>query len=149
MKIQGKAVKDANKELLVTITPQDVKAGAAKNATSCAAAQALVRQGICDEAKVHVNRTYIKKAGKWLRFKTPPALRSEIVAFDRGGSFEPGDYKLMPMSPSQRRGAREARETNRPPEARNPPKTGRSIKKRLRHVTTGVRERFNIGGKIV
>lgn len=97
MKIEGKPVKDANKQLQITIMPRDVKAGALKNATSCAAAQALVRSGVCQEARVHVNRTYLKEGDKWTRYQTPPALRSEIVAFDRGGTFEPGEYKLLPV----------------------------------------------------
>jgi hypothetical protein len=27
-------------------------------------------------------------------------LQAEIVSFDRGGSFEPGDYTLVPMPPA-------------------------------------------------
>lgn len=148
MKISGKTVKDATKELIVHITRQDVKAGAAKNATACAAAQALLREGLCEEAKVHQSRTYIKKGDKWLRFSTPPALRAEIVAFDRGGTFEPGQYKLLPVGPSQKAGAREAREKRQDMALKRPPKAGRTVKKRRNHVTTGVRERMNIGGRI-
>lgn len=145
LKIDGRPVKDAKKEIHVTISPRDVKAGSLKNATMCAAAQALVRTGVCEQARVHVNRTYIKKGDKWLRFKTPPALQKEIVAFDRGGSFEPGEYKLLPLPPSDNTAARKKRAFIAP---KHPPIKGRVVKKRKPHITTGVRQRFNVGGRI-
>lgn len=142
LKIEGKKVKDAKKRLQITITPQDVKYGAKKDANFCAAAMALMRQEGCDEAKVHATRTYVKKAGQWFRYETPPALRSEVVAFDRGGTFEPGEYELIPPRPSQVQGMRAKRA---PSQSRHePPKT-----RRKQHITTGVRERFNVGGKII
>lgn len=145
MKIEGKKVEDANKKLRITIGNIDVKAGALKNAKSCAAAVSLVRQGFCDAARVHVFRTYLKKGNKWLRYKTPPALRNEIIAFDRGGKFEPGDYELSPIPPSDRTTARTA--------ARKANKTVRKSHKskgiRKPHVITGVRQRMTAGGKIV
>lgn len=148
MKIKGAPVKDATRELHIQITDRDVKEGAKKNATSCAAAHALVRTGVCDQARVHVNRTYIKKGDKWLRFKTPPALRSEIVAFDRGGSFEPGEYKLMPLSPSQKTGIKRKHDAAMPERSRKS-KGIKPPQKRKPHITTGVRQRFNAGGRIV
>ena len=89
MKIEGTAVKDADDHLTITVTKSDVRLGSAKKARSCAAAQAICRQTGATEARVHVSRAYVKKDGKWLRFATPPSMRNEIIAFDRGGIFAP------------------------------------------------------------
>lgn len=105
MKIAGVEVKDASHKIVLNITKEDVKAGSLKKANSCAAAKALCRQEGCEAAKVHMSRAYIKKGGKWLRFGVTPALRSEVLAFDRGGKFEPGEYTLVPLQPTVRLGA--------------------------------------------
>ncbi len=91
MKINDIDVIDATKKLTIRITEEDVKKGGLKNAKACAAARAIKRIGHFKNARVHISRTYVQnKAGDWVRYTTPAALRREIVAFDRGGSFEPG-----------------------------------------------------------
>jgi hypothetical protein len=142
MKINGGTVIDAAEAIPITITKDDVRRGAAKNASACAAARAICREGFT-EARVHAARTYVRRPdGKWLRFVTPPALRSEIVAFDRGGAFEPGDYVITPVQPSEsigmrakRKGGVTGRQKSRKPG--NPPGPTRK-----NHVTTGIRARF-------
>jgi hypothetical protein len=137
MKINGGKVVDASEPLPVKITKSDVRMGATKNATSCAAARAICREGFT-EARVHAARTYVRRPdGKWLRYQTPPALRSEIVAFDRGGVFEPGDYKLVPIQPSQTIGQRAKRKNYHTKSHGSP-----NSPKRKNHVTTGIRARF-------
>lgn len=131
-KIEGKPVKDAKRALTVVITHADVKQGAKKNQHSCAAAVSLCRQ--FEAAQVHVTRTYVKKNGKWYRYYTPAALRSEIVSFDRGGKFEPGVYTLAKCYAPQTQGARATRAYS---------KSGKPGKnKRKPHVTTGIRPHF-------
>lgn len=56
MKLAGKPVEDATAPLPITITKSDVRQGALKNATSCAAAVAICNQGFA-EARVHVARS--------------------------------------------------------------------------------------------
>ncbi len=141
MKIHGTPVEDSDKELTIKILPRDVKAGAHKNATACAAAKALIREGLCQEAKVHINRTYLLEGDVWKRYETPPALRTEIVAFDRGGAFEPGEYKLRPIPPSDKAGARPARAINN---SKRKSHANKGLRKP--HVTTGIRKRFNEAG---
>lgn len=105
MKIGGIPIVDATKKMKVTILPVDVRRGDNKNPDGCAAARACVRQinGVV-AAKVHIARTYLKfkdkktKKEKWVRFGTPASVRGEIIGFDRGGSFEPGDYKFPPST---------------------------------------------------
>jgi hypothetical protein len=142
MKIQGVEVKDATKKIVLTITKQDVRSGAKKDSNSCAAAKALCRQEQCEAAKVHFSRAYVKKSGKWIRFFVPPALRNEVLAFDRGGEFAPGEYVLTPVQPTVRLGANK---TPRDPARNlksNPRRGTRGKRKRAYHVVSGVRARM-------
>ena len=140
MKIFGTEVKDANEKLVVHITKSDVKLGATKNATACAAARALCREHGATEAKVHFSRAYIRRGGgKWLRFSVPSALRNEIMAFDRGGEFAPGEYLLSPVQPSVQLG----RHQKKPPKpTKQVPQRGNKPK-RPYHIVEGVRGRAN------
>jgi hypothetical protein len=72
--IDGKPVVDADKPVTVHITSED-----------------------CDESRVHLGCTYLRFGNKWLRYATPPSLKAEIISFDRGGGFYPGDFRLHPM----------------------------------------------------
>lgn len=129
MKINGQTVLDATKKVKIHITAGDVKKGSTKDPGACAAALACMRELNATQARVHVGRTYLKINDKWVRYHTPAALRTEIVAFDRGGKFEPGEYTLSPMVPSLKLGQR-----------RNPgPKLKKGKKPRARHVTVGIR----------
>ena len=99
MKINGQEVLDAKKELVVRILSGDVRAGKIKDPHHCAAAESLMRSvPNCTSARVHLARTYLKIGKQWFRFETPHSLRSEVVAFDRGGMFRPGEYILKPIS---------------------------------------------------
>jgi len=100
MKIQGRKVVDAKKPAHIHITNRDVKTGGVKDPFGCAAAKACVRDLRVAEAKVHIGRTYLRKGDVWERYLTPQSLRTEIVAFDRGGGFEAGDYTLKVPSPA-------------------------------------------------
>lgn len=98
--IEGKPVFDGKKAISLIITDGDVKKAARLNQSHCAAAVACMRQLEATDVRVHLSRTFIKIKGKWTRFRTSRALRSEIIAFDRGGTMEAGEYELGPMSPS-------------------------------------------------
>jgi hypothetical protein len=100
VKISGIPVVDSTKPLKITITKADVKRGQTKDSGACAAAIAIKREMHATDARVHIGRTYVKTSDRWLRFETPPSLRSEIIAFDRGGEFEPGEHTLKKLRPS-------------------------------------------------
>lgn len=104
MKIDGFEVVDAKHPITIHITSGDVKRGGVKNPTSCAAARACIRDLKLAAARVHLGRIYLLKDRTWVRYMTPASLRTEIVAFDRGGNFEAGDYELKPPAPSTRLG---------------------------------------------
>lgn len=103
MKINGLPVVDAHKKVKLHINNNDIRNGDNKDPASCAAARACMREltGI-DEARVHMSRTYLRTGNKWKRYTTSAALRTEIVAFDRGGKFAPGAYMLGPCQPSKK-----------------------------------------------
>lgn len=131
MTINGLKVVDAKKSIHLVITKGDVKKGKVKDPSGCAAAVACRRALKAHEARVHIGRTYLRFNGKWERYHTSPALRAEIVAFDRGGVFEPGIYTLQKMQPSKKSGKRQGAEKWR---------TGGRGKKRGRyHILTNIR----------
>ena len=133
MTIDGYPVVDATKPIVLGITLRDVKKGATKDPGSCAAALACLREVKgAEKARVHIGRTYIKIGKKWLRFLTPAALKNEIVAFDRGGKFAPGEYTIRPLWPSHRG-------TDRHLDPKKP--SGKRKKRAKYHMTTDVRAR--------
>lgn len=140
MKIGGLPVVDANKPLRVKITPRDIARGDNKNPSGCAAARAIMRQTHCTQARVHIGRVYVKDDQKkrWVRYRTPMAMRSEIISFDRGSEFAPGEYIIPPIQPSHR-GDGKRRRIAKPGTGHgrnNPHKT-----KSKPHVVSGIRPR--------
>lgn len=102
MEIAGKKVVDAKRPAKIIVTKRDTEVGDNKNPSGCAAALAAKRDiPECLSSRVHIGRVYIEHKDKWVRYMTPRSLRTEIVAFDRGGSFEPGEYVLKPPSPTE------------------------------------------------
>lgn len=109
---------DARRPATITIKPLDVRRGDKKDPGKCAAARACLHDMHAIAARVHVGRTYVELPVKlarrygaktrsnarrvWVRFRTPPALRTEIVSFDRANKFDPGEYILPPPQPSHR-----------------------------------------------
>lgn len=98
---EGMPVIDAKHDMTIHITKRDIRLADSKSPGSCAAALALNRK--FPEAHVHLGRVYIRSnKGNWQRYVTPKNLRTELVAFDRGGTFEAGEYTLTAPHPSQR-----------------------------------------------
>ncbi len=133
MKINGKKVVNSTKPVVLEVTAIDIKTGDNKNPSQCAAAKACLRQLKVVSARVHVGRTYIELPDKWVRYLTPKSLRSEIMAFDRGGNFEPSTHVLGGINPSKATGKKQSHA-----KFSTPPKKKR---KRPYHITTGIRER--------
>jgi hypothetical protein len=131
--IDGLPVINAKKPIQMTITKADCKNGNPKHPDTCAAARCLMRELHASEVRVHLSRVYVKTTpDKWVRFMTTKPLRTEIIAFDRGGTFEPGTYHLSAVRKSVR--SRAARKPVRKPGSR--PQNGTRSK---RHVVTDVR----------
>lgn len=127
--LEGKPVFNSSRPMEIYITKEDVSFAKSKEPDACAAAVACMRNPGVQQAKVHLSVTFLKIRGKWLRYRTPIALRDEIVAFDRGGKFYPGDFKLLPVPPSMTR--------ERPSGSRQP---NSNAPKRVTHMVQGVRD---------
>lgn len=109
MEIAGKKVVDAKRPAKIIVTKRDTEVGDNKNPSSCAAALAAKRDiPECLSSRVHIGRVYIEHKDKWVRYMTPRSLRTEIVAFDRGGSFQPGEYELRPPASTETVAGRKA-----------------------------------------
>lgn len=127
--LHGTKITNGRKRLVLNIKPCDIKGAKPKDPTSCAAARALQRQGYT-EAVVMRSVTYVNSGTRalpcWQRYETPEALTREIVAIDRGGQFEAGDYTLSPVRPSKR-------------EKPTGPKNVKKGSRPYRHLTTNIR----------
>lgn len=135
MKIGGLPVRDAKESVTIKINAADVKNGNRKDAGGCAAALACKRQFHATDARVHIGRIYIKQDKEWVRYVTPESLRTEIIAFDRGGEFFPTEHKLRKVPPADMLGKRR-KGSNR--WKRGPHKT--KAKHPARYICAGVRK---------
>lgn len=128
--MDGLLVKDAANPLMIHIKQCDITGSKKADASNCAAARALKRE-VGSEAKVFMTRTYVKVGKVWARFVTPESITREIVSFDRGAQFEPGEYVLKPPSKTERLDHR-SKPTG--------PKKKQSTSTKPRHVTASVRQ---------
>lgn len=92
------------------------------------------QSGCASRARVHISTTYLKVRGKWFRYGTPLNLRDEIISFDRGGQFYPGEFRLKAITPSMARNRRSGSRTS-----------VTSASKRVTHMVEGVREHATKG----
>jgi len=111
--IDEKIVVNAKKSVTLHITDGDINKARRKKPDRCAAAIACRRQLHVAEARVHLGRTYLRMNGKWVRYLTSDGLRSELIAYDKGGKFEPGEYMLYRIQPSKATGKRQSTSTKR------------------------------------
>jgi hypothetical protein len=131
--IDGKPVGNAAMPIRLTVTAADIKGGAPLNPNACAVALGACRQikGVT-AAKAHLGCIYLLFNGQWRRYRTSEALAREIVAFDRGGKFYPGEYDLLPVPVGAL--LKRIRGTTKPRQRR------RGSKRRKPHHTEGVRD---------
>lgn len=117
---------DAPRSLEVHILPSDIEGATTKDPSGCVVARSLCREHHVAEARIHLGRVYIrqtKNSKTWVRYITPPAMRSEIIAFDRGGTFVPGIFLLRAPQPTKRLGkARGSLTSKTKPRPRRPKK---------------------------
>lgn len=129
---EGLPVVDATEELLLHVTPADVKAANKKDPANCAAAKAGQRE-LKRDVRVFLTRTYVKEKDHWVRYHTPESASREIISFDRGSSFMPGVYRATPFCESARLGV------YKPTDYHN--NRGTKVSTRPKHMTAMVRER--------
>jgi len=98
------SVVDATKGINVTVTAEDCFKGAKKSVNKCAMAKAFQRN--FDGAIISKSVSYLIKGAKATRYRTPESVAREIVSFDRGQDFDPGDYQLKAPLESEKMGKR-------------------------------------------
>lgn len=121
---------NAKKPAVLHITKADLKQASRhrKDPTWCVIACAARRELGAENVRIHLSRMYILQGTKWLRYMTPKSLRGEIIAFDRGGDFSPGEFWLAPPAPSKQTGRQQGSDKTEYMKPRNP-----------RHITENVR----------
>lgn len=138
-------IHDAKRDLAIHVSLVDVQEALLKRGKrdpdACAAATALCRHtpGV-DYARVSRSFTIVKRNGRLERYRTPAALRDQILLFDRAGIFEPGEYVLRAIPPSSTR--EYMSEHNRTSNARRSI-TARRTTKHAKHAIPGVRGRLD------
>jgi hypothetical protein len=114
----------------IVVTAGDVRRAKPMDETACAFAKACMRlDPDVERVQFKKTRAYLVYPDRIERYVNPAAVQQEIVAFDRGGRFAPGEYELRPLSPSQRR----------KPTGKVSGKAGGAGKIRFRHITAMVR----------
>lgn len=141
MKINGKKVVNGKSDFRLKIQQRDITRGKSKAPAECAAALALMRENKdISSVRVHIGRIFIETPGAWLRYKTPHTLRDEIVAFDRGGQFLPGEHMVKALTPSEQRYIDDKEWRELKTRHRNE-KPRHERTKRISHIVPGVRPR--------
>jgi hypothetical protein len=100
-----KSVKDATKNARIEVTKADETNSKKKAHKGCAMAVACKRKFHLDGVIISANRAYLVKGTQARRFQLPPSVSREVVSFDRGGGFEPGDYELAKITPTAKLGS--------------------------------------------
>lgn len=131
MVIDGLPVVNGKGKILLKITKGDISRADRKQPDQCVIARCCRRSLKVKEARIHLGRVYLRRDDRqWERYITSPAMRTEIVAFDRGGSFEPGDFLILPPAPSKAVGKTQGTTTRT---------KGAGAARRAPHVVTNVR----------
>ena len=133
--IDGLPVLNATAPISLRVTKGDIAKADPKRPNNCAVAIACRRALHVKEARVHLSRVYLRtNDGNWTRYVTPKSLRTEIIAFDKGGAFAPDAFDLGVPGPS-RAATGKRQGSAKKVTKKTPPKT----KRRKPHVVTDVR----------
>ena len=95
---------DAKVAVDVSVSKKDCEEAVMLDPSQCALARAAKREHHVDGVVIGMTTSYLIKGNEAVRFATPMAVQKEIVSFDRHKDFAPGDYHLIPKSPSSRFG---------------------------------------------
>jgi hypothetical protein len=126
---QVKKVFDAKEGLVVEVTRKDEATSKRRKHSECAMAIAAKRTFHADGVIVSVTKAYLVTGDTATRYQLPEAVSREVVSFDRGAGFAPGQYRLLkPDHPLGRKSAG----------GKDKSSTGTG-KRRTHHVTEGIR----------
>jgi hypothetical protein len=140
----GLKIKDAKTPLDISVNKADLRGARKKDPANCAFAKACKRQEDVDEVFFFGTTAYTKKGKTLTRYLMPTSMQKEVVAFDRGGKFEPGEYNLKAPVKTQKLEARREYSRKISSEGRSRSKPGPHVVKdgsrRVKsHITTNIR----------
>jgi hypothetical protein len=127
---------DATKPLVVHLTSNEISRGKRQNSRACAYARACRTLPGVNKAYIFRGAAHLEYDDKIVRYILSPAMRKEILVFDRNGDMAPGDYTLKAPKGAETLGAATARSKKRP--GRHQPANGR-IRRKVVH-TPNMRE---------
>lgn len=87
-------VVDATEDLHFTVSPKDAKDGVPLSHTECPGSLGVQRLPKVTGAIISKRSAYVIRGDTAIRYRVPEHLTREETAKDRGGSFQPGEYKL-------------------------------------------------------
>src|SRR3990167_6395415 len=130
---------DARSPLRIEVTKREISTASKKDPSCCAFANATKRQHDIKAAYFFMSTAWVERGdGTLVRYRLPPSMQKEIVAFDRNKTMEPGDYQLVAFGKTSRMSAFKKRPSAKKRRAADrTPKTTR--KQSVRHRTTNVR----------
>ena len=91
---------DASEPLTVTVEPEDVQRGVRQDPRSCALSWACYRSQEIEEAIIYRQVAYLVTSSSIIRYTLGRDIQTEVVNFDRHGTFETGSYRLKAPTPS-------------------------------------------------
>lgn len=100
------SVDDGRDDVVVEVTKRDCSKAARKNHNACALARACEHMVGVDGAIISRSTAFLVAGRTALRYLLSSAAAREIVSFDRGAGFTPGEYILKAPTPSQAMGSR-------------------------------------------
>ena len=95
-------LRDAKKNMYITVTKKDCAAARRKQHSDCAMAVAAKRAMNLDGVVMAINVAYLVKNNRAFRLMVPESVQREIISFDRGGGFTPGEYRLSRPTKTKR-----------------------------------------------
>lgn len=90
------SVEDATEPMEIEVTKTDAASKAVKSHKACAMAVACVRKFHLQDVIISRRVAYLIRRNVATRYMLPERITREVVAFDRGGAFAPGEYTLNP-----------------------------------------------------
>jgi len=93
--INGRQCIDATESMNLYITDIDCQLASRKDHTNCVISRACMKLTGCD-VLVYRSRVYVKQTYQdvWVRYVIENTLHTQVIAFDQGGKFNPGQYTL-------------------------------------------------------
>lgn len=121
-------VVDAVRPRIIEVEQADLRRAEVQNHKSCAMAVACKRKLNLDGVIMARSTAYLIRGRKATRYSVPESITREIISFDRGAAFAPGQYRLIP--PLRKMGEQAGPRS---------PHTETGSAPRYHHTTSGVR----------